>query len=153
MPAHDRRSQRGFMRHPSNIPIEVVSDPKNRLASQLHDVSHGGLSYQAGEPRRPGEVVRLRMPLIAEDVETPARVVWCRPNAQGYQIGVEFLREEDAYRARMIEQLCHIEQYRQAVLQREGRRLDSQQAALEWIAKYASRFPAPAPPQDPTENH
>jgi hypothetical protein len=52
MAAHDRRSPRGFMRHPSDIPIEVVSDPKHRPASKPHDVSHGGLSYQAGEPPR-----------------------------------------------------------------------------------------------------
>jgi len=134
---------RSFMRHPSSIPLEVVSDPKSRYASRLRDVGLGGLSYHASEPRRPGETVRLRIPLIADDFEITARVAWCRPDDQGYLMGVAFLLAEDAYRTRMIEQLCHIEQYRLDVLDREGRRLDSQQAALEWIEKFAEDFPAP----------
>jgi hypothetical protein len=43
----------------------------------------------------------------------------------------------------MVEQLCHIEAYRRRVLQDEGRRLTDEEAAMEWIANYADRFPPP----------
>ncbi len=45
--------------------------------------------------------------------------------------------------ARMVEQICHIEQYKNEILKAEGRQLDSKQAALEWIQKFASEFPNP----------
>lgn len=42
---------------------------------------------------------------------------------------------------RMIEQICHIEHYRKEVERQEGRRLSSQDAADEWISRYAGDFP------------
>ena len=45
----------------------------------------------------------------------------------------------------MVEQICHIEQYRREVLKKEGRRLSSEEAASEWIVKYASDFPDTGP--------
>ena len=45
------------------------------------------------------------------------------------------------FRARMVEQVCHIEQYRHEILKNEGRKLSSEAAALEWIQKYAPLFP------------
>ena len=41
----------------------------------------------------------------------------------------------------MIEQICHIEQYKADVLAKEGRQLDVEQAAREWIYKFADDFP------------
>jgi hypothetical protein len=40
-----------------------------------------------------------------------------------------------------VEQICHIEQYKADVLLSEGRRLNGEQAALEWIEKFARDFP------------
>ncbi len=42
---------------------------------------------------------------------------------------------------RMVEQVCHIERYRADVLEREGRALTGEQAAEEWIKRYAEDFP------------
>ena len=41
----------------------------------------------------------------------------------------------------MIEQICHIEHYRHEIEQVEGRKLNSEEAAREWIQRYASEFP------------
>ena len=56
-------------------------------------------------------------------------------------MGVKFTEEETAYAVRMVEQLCYIEHYRQNVLQSEGRELSGEEAALEWIEKFAGNFP------------
>ena len=48
---------------------------------------------------------------------------------------------QDAFLARMVEQICHIEDYRQSVCRVEGRRLSAEEAAVEWIAQYAAQFP------------
>ena len=70
-------------------------------------------------------------------------MTWCRRHNEHYLIGVEFLDAQDDYRARMVEQICHIEHYKKEVLEREGRLLSGEQAAHEWIHKYAQDFPIP----------
>jgi hypothetical protein len=37
----------------------------------------------------------------------------------------------------MVEQICHIEHYRRAVHESQGRTLSSREAAIEWIEGYA----------------
>jgi len=41
----------------------------------------------------------------------------------------------------MVEQVCSIESYQKKIYETEGRRLTTEQAAMEWIAKYAAQFP------------
>jgi hypothetical protein len=62
-------------------------------------------------------------------------------SADSYVTGVSFYSKNDAFRMRMLEQICHIEVYRKAVLANEGRELTSEEAAAEWIACYAASFP------------
>jgi hypothetical protein len=61
----------------------------------------------------------------------------------GFDLGVAFLNAEDAYRARMVEQICHIESFRRKLISNEGRTLTPEAAAREWIARYADSFPDP----------
>ncbi len=51
------------------------------------------------------------------------------------------LNPEDAFRARIVEQVFRIKEYQQQVLENEGRRLSDQDAASEWIARFAGDFP------------
>lgn len=44
------------------------------------------------------------------------------------------------FRRRMHDQCGKIEQYRQAVLLQEGRSLSSDEAAIEWVERYAEDF-------------
>lgn len=80
--------------------------------------------------------------MLQPPFEADGEVMWCEADSNGgYEIGVSFLSAEDAYRARMMEQVCHIEQYRREVLQSEGRHLNDRDAAMEWIDRYAPEFP------------
>jgi hypothetical protein len=36
----------------------------------------------------------------------------------------------------VVEQVCHIENYKKVVYQAEGRLLTAEEAAMEWIGKY-----------------
>ena len=57
-------------------------------------------------------------------------------------MGVSFVDPDDAFRTRMVEQICHIEHYKKEILEKEGRELTGEEAALEWIKRYAGRFPS-----------
>lgn len=134
---------RSYIRHPSDIPIEYQADEQNTGISQdqLHDISPGGLSFSSARALDPGTLISIRISCVQPGFEARAQVVWCRHDGNGFLIGVAFIERGDLFRARMVEQICHIEHYRAEVLASEGRRLDGEQAAREWIQKFAVDFP------------
>jgi PilZ domain len=137
---------RQFIRHPADIPIEVsAGDQLAHATRHTYNVSFGGLAFQSDSELEPGIVVNVRIPFVRPMFETKARVVWCGAHEGGFELGVEFLDPEDAFRARMVEQVCYIENYKKAVYRTEGRLLTAEEAAMEWIRKYASRFPDTGP--------
>jgi len=42
----------------------------------------------------------------------------------------------------VIEHICHIENYRKEIESREGRKVNCEQAAREWVSRFASNFSA-----------
>jgi hypothetical protein len=133
---------REYIRHPSSIPLEVRTSGESDYSEDcLSNVSVGGLSFRFPNRLRPGDRVTIRIPLLGEFAQLSGQVVWCNRLRDAYEVGVAFLDVEQAFRTRMVEQICHIEQYKNQVLEQEGRRLTSEQAAAEWIAKYADTFP------------
>jgi PilZ domain len=137
---------RQFIRHPATIPIEVAGDdPLAQGTRQLRNVSLGGLAFESDVRFEPEALVKVRIPFVNPAFETRARVVWCSARAGRYELGVQFLDPQDAFVGRMVEQVCHIENYRKVVRETEGRALTVEDAAAEWINKYAAQFPDPGP--------
>ena len=134
---------RQFIRHPVSMPIEAsLAGPVSaRYASQAHCIGVGGLAFRCGQVVEPGTFLHVRITYVRPEFETDARVVWCRNTESSVELGVEFLNSDDAFRARMVEQVCHIETYRRDVGDNEGRMLSTEEAAAEWIGKYAAIFP------------
>ncbi len=90
-----------------------------------------------------GQWVRLHIPIDCEHFEVDAQVKWCEQTSKGFDVGVAFASKDQAFCARMVEQVCHIEHYKRKVLNEEGRMLNGDQAAAEWISRYADSFPMP----------
>lgn len=133
---------RSYIRHPSDIPIEFCQDAVAAVETRnLRDVSRGGLSFISSTPLELGTVIRVRIGHVEPAFEALCSVSWCRRHEGHYLIGVKFLDAQDVYRARLVEQVCHIEHYKNLVFEREGRVLSGEQAAREWILKYAKDFP------------
>ena len=133
---------RKFIRHPSDIPIEFdVGDALLEQRERLNNVSLGGLSFQSKSSLPLGSSVTIRVPFVSPGFEARGQVAWCKRSGMGYDIGVALTDHEEFFRTRMVEQVCHIEHYKREVLKTEGRRLSGEEAALEWIAKYAHLFP------------
>ena len=137
---------RKYIRHPSDIPIEIDGVDVQNIES-LHDVSFGGLSFISKNRIKPGSKINITIKFVKPSFVSLTVVKWCRKRGDHYDVGVSFCDPEDAYRARMIEQVCHIEHYKREALLKEGRKLTGEQAALEWIKKYAAKFPS-LEPQD-----
>lgn len=134
---------RSYIRHPVDIPIEYQADEKGDTISRenLNNVSAGGLSFSCTRELSPGEPLHIRIAIVEPNFEASAKVAWCHRDGDSYIVGVAFSRHDDLFRVRMVEQLCHIEHYRAEVLATEGRYLSAEQAAREWIDKFAHGFP------------
>lgn len=135
-------SRRRFIRHTADVPLEVrtVAAPPRRTSGL--DISHGGLSFLLEDDLPVGATIDVRIPTVSPPFEARAKVVWRRREGSGYCIGVAFLDADDAFRARMVEQVCAIEAYRREVRENEGRTLGTEEAAEEWIRRYAGGFPS-----------
>lgn len=136
------RSRREFIRHTVNVPLQVeeVGKPTPRR-ERSRNVSLGGLAFLTEVCPRIGAVLQLRMPTITPPFVAEARVAWCRPENGAYLVGVRFVDAAAVFRSRMVQQVCAIDRYREEVQEREGRTLSSQEAAAEWIERFAGRFP------------
>ncbi|MCG8324197.1 MAG: PilZ domain-containing protein, partial [Thiotrichales bacterium] len=107
------------------------------------NVSYGGLAVHFPEYIEEGTTIELLIDVIDPHFVIQGVVVWSRQTDQGYDLGIRFADDVDVFRMRMIEQICHIEHYRQEVEISENRRISSEEAAVEWIEKYAEDFPTP----------
>lgn len=140
---HAGGHMRSFIRHPSDIPIEVhPEDAVEKTEQQLNNVSEGGLSFKSQTPLELGRLVTVRIGIVKPPFTAKGRVVWCRDENGSFDIGIEFTEARDVFKARMIEQVCHIEHYKKEIREKEGRVLSGREAALEWISKYANTFKA-----------
>lgn len=135
-------AMRQFIRHPVSIPIEVCASEHTDCA--LHhavNLSLGGLEFDSDAEIEPGSLVEVRIPIIEPAFATRGRVAWCQRRGDTVELGVQFLDADEAYRTRMVEQVCHIEEYRRRVRDLEGRDLSAEDAASEWIHRFAAQFP------------
>lgn len=132
---------RTFIRHPSDIPIDVIFEGLvERKEEYLANVSIGGLAFSSATPLEENSSIVVRIPLVRPAFEARGRVIWCRKENDHFDIGVEFLETKDGFRIRMVEQICHIEHYKNEIKRKEGRDLSGKEAALEWINKFAGSF-------------
>jgi hypothetical protein len=143
----DNTTIRKYIRHPSDVPIQVMLDLVEDVSADSEDdtltnVSLGGLSFISKQAIEAGQKVSVCIPILQQDNYLAGTVVWCENSKNGYEIGLEFEGKKDVFRLRMIEQICHIEHYRKEIHLAEGRELSSEEAAKEWITRYAGDFPA-----------
>ncbi|MBL7004467.1 MAG: PilZ domain-containing protein [Gammaproteobacteria bacterium] len=141
-------SVRKFIRHPSGIPIQVTEIDTNKSSegivqkkSHVNNVSLGGLAFFSSSAMIIDKQVLVSIPCIDIQYEVIGRVLWCKELDSAFEIGLEFDDAQQVFQLRMIEQICHIEHYRKELERVEGRKISSEQAAIEWIDKYASSFP------------
>ena len=133
---------REYIRHPSDIPIQFqIDELAINDTEYLNNVSFGGLSFRSKVRVKAGTVIAIKIPFVQPSFEAHARVKWCRKRGEHFNVGAVFIDSEEAFQARMVEQICHIEHYKREVELKEGRHLTGEQAALEWINRYADKFP------------
>jgi PilZ domain len=131
---------RTYIRHPTSIPIQVCANEQAESRAQVRNLSTGGLSFVTDKPVKVGAVVDFEIPVTKPDYHGRGVIVWRREQSpEQFVVGIRFTSDNEYFHARMVEQVCQIEDYRQR-LALKGRNLTSEQAAIEWIEKYSGNF-------------
>lgn len=129
---------RSFHRFSTDIPVKIIGSTGDTGGErQLHNVSYGGVACLSDIAFEIGEPVTVRIPNVNPPFEVTGLVAWCESCEKGYELGIQFHEGREAFVARMVAQVCQIEQYKKDVLKNEGRELSGDEAAMEWIEKHA----------------
>jgi hypothetical protein len=134
---------RRYIRQSTNLPVDVCVPSTGIDATDetaLRSLSQGGLSCQLPSAVAVGTIVRIEIDAVSPPYSGTGEIVWCQQSDQHFEVGVRFTDAEEAFKARMVQQVCQIEQYKKRVFEQQGRVLDSEQAAAEWIEQFAENF-------------
>lgn len=131
-----------LIHHPEQVPVEIQALGYSEAFPDPADGGYlGELAVHCASRFRVGAIVELHVPQLDAGTGLHGHVIWLHKVGHGYLIGISFQGESEAFRMRMIEQLCHIEAYRKDVVAKQGRILTREEAAAEWIARYSEDFP------------
>jgi len=137
--------RRGFIRHALAVPVRCLKEGHAHAPEgEARDIGHGGMAFVSEQRFSPGDLVTVQYPSIDRAESLRGEIVWCRPLESPpalFASGLRFLDEAMHFRARLVEQICHIEAYRETQKRTHDRDLSPREAAAEWIARYAARFP------------
>jgi Tfp pilus assembly protein PilZ len=104
-----QQEKRQYMRHPAEIPVEYkISGDDGEKTDITRNISFGGLCFQTHTYIEPGTMLVVKFPSINPKVDVKAKIVWCSRKKGYTEIGAQFLDENDAYRARIIEEICDL---------------------------------------------
>jgi len=132
--------RRKFIRHPVDVAIHISPQSADVLEDiSMSDIGEGGISFYTNVIFEQGSALSIKIPHVRPPFEALCVVCWQKDKGKKFEVGVHFIDEDSRFRARMVEQVCHIEDYRRKTIE-EGRSLSSQEAAIEWIGKFATDF-------------
>lgn len=135
-------SMEGFIRHPRAFPMNIrrvwfEGKPfrNTRYNSDL------GICFSSRKYVPTGAILEITIPLRGEEQKFKGKVVLVRNRGEYFEIGIWLEQKADAHRARMVEQICHIETYLKDKHRKEGPFVSRERVAEEWISKFAGSFP------------
>ena len=102
-----------FIPHPHAFPIEIRRlRPKRRDPYALYEPPVSGdlgLRFTIDKYLPSGSEIEIAIPLRGETQRFNGTVVLVRETAGGWELGVWLATPDDASRARLVEQICHLE--------------------------------------------
>jgi hypothetical protein len=145
----------GYIQHPKEIPVTLLStsssdsplDENKAAAAEPCDAKkaaegkEAGICFWTAEQPKVQDAVVLGIELDNSHFVGRGSVVRVQPENNGNWVCVK-INPEDAFAIRMAEQLCQIEHYRLDNKQYLDRNMSPDEAAQEWINKYAAIFSA-----------
>ncbi len=118
------------------VAIRPMGFKQSDHKASITNLSQGGLCFVSTLELAHGDRLEIDLPPDRPLLTLKARVTWCRPQRDMFSAGVEFVEMSDTRRARLFEMHKAIAAYQQMNYP-SG---DAQQAAVEWLQRYAANF-------------
>jgi len=136
-------TQTGFIHHPVSFPIDFKRLWFTNLTLEdASDPGNIGVIFESEKYIKPGTILEITIPLRNEMEKFRGKVVLVKNFGDRFEIGFWFCCRADASRARIVEQICHIETYIQERKYRDGPyALNRDKVAEEWIMNNAGNVP------------
>ncbi|KJJ84804.1 type IV pilus assembly PilZ [Candidatus Omnitrophus magneticus] len=138
-------ARRRFDKHVIASPLhyEIVDNPSKIDLNTFYS-SEGGLLFASKHEVFPDEIIILKIPLYDKNFEIRAKVIYTakspEPEIDQFKVAVVFCSPSDAFRIKLVEQICLIEEYRIYRSLALTREILLQDASNEWIARYSEKF-------------
>ncbi len=139
---------RKFIRHPLCMPLAYKvlggrkKDKKEEERTQTVNVSLGGLLFYSKNMVKEGTRIVINMPFEDKMFKVKALVVRCtkNPETRLFDVAVTFMRIQEAFKVKMIEQIYLIAEFRDLLSLQSGSQVSLEDASKKWIKRYSARF-------------
>ena len=126
---------RRYIRHTTDCPVDVqLSEVVPPGREYLRNISRGGLCFRSLVALDIGATIHITIPVAQPVFDTAGVVAWCEPTPDGFEVGVRFAGQ-DPRKHLIVEQVCQIENFKREIWMQDGRRLNGEEAALEWLRR------------------
>jgi len=140
--------RRRFIRHALSLPLvykvmkQTEGHDRQDLQSETIDLSIGGLLFPAKHSVKPNSMIEIKMPFKNKIFNFKAKVIRCvnNPETKLYDVAVSFFRLHEAFKAKMVEQIYLISEYRDLFNLQSGKKITLEEASRKWIKRYSERF-------------
>ena len=126
---------------PCSFELELTPVFPAEPPSAFTTADNQSFSYVSHQSFHSGQQLRLRIPSIKPDISVLTQVRHCSSADNGFLLRLSCIDQDQAYHLRMLLQLGHIHHYHQH-LQDQGTSLSLNEAAGEWISRFAENFPS-----------
>jgi len=132
--------QTGFIRHPHASPLAARKKWLSRLPGWYErNSARTGIMFSSAVYYKTGSNIELTIPVGNKIEIFTGSVVLVKKYPDHFEIGLCLHRNEDAIRAKSVEQICHYEAQLKQKKYRDGPvNLDPQRVASEWSAKFGT---------------
>jgi hypothetical protein len=137
--------KRRFIRHPLSYPLKTRIirhiDGDILLNGESENIGGGGLLFRSSEAVAEDTEVEINLTVENRQFELDGIVVRCDAAGNSdYNIAVSFRRPDEALKARMMEQVVRIEEFKRRLERRCAKPLDFSWVAKQWIKRYSGLF-------------
>src|SRR3569623_530942 len=113
---------RRFIRHSLCFPLSFkILKKGSQERTKTINVSLGGLLFPAKQAVDAGSRILINMPFENKVFNIRAQVVRCTKSAKLYEVAVSFSSPQEAFKAKMIEQIYLIAEYRDLLTLQQGK--------------------------------
>ncbi len=137
------RERRRYLRHPIGVPLRIRRiGASEEVIVSTRDLSQGGLLFFCAHALHSGDELEISFPVKDRCVRLKGKVAYSAKDSENglFRTGLEFLDADEAFKAKLAEELLEIERYRLNLTRALKRQVSEEEASEKWVKERARKF-------------